>query len=174
MNKILTLTTLFVVLSNFAFSETKNPFLLPMPKTKQAHVTKTISIFKNDHPSVSKQNKTSRNSRSNVISASRHALRSRGLDIGHTMNVLATAYYPAGGREGGPITATGHRVRKGVIAVDPRIIPLFTRVYVEGYGEAIALDTGGMIKGRHIDLAFNCRSEMNDWGSRRVRITFIE
>ena len=139
----------------------------------QNPLIKTVPSFKCDHL-IPKQNKTSRDSRSSVISASRHALRKKGLDIGHTLNVIATAYYPGPGIEGGPITATGHKVRRGVIAVDPRIIPLFTRVYVEGYGEAIALDTGGNIKGYHIDLAFNCRSEMNEWGKKRVKITFIE
>ncbi len=51
-------------------------------------------------------------------------------------------------------TATGMRQGKGVIAVDPRVIPLRSRVYVPGYGPAIAGDTGGAIKGKIIDLGF--------------------
>lgn len=91
-----------------------------------------------------------------------------------SMFVKATAYCPhEGSIGGGPITATGHRVRHGVIAVDPRVIPLYSKVYIPGYGEAIALDTGGNIKGNHIDLAFDSVSAMNRWGTRRVKIIIL-
>ncbi|AGA67611.1 hypothetical protein Desdi_0038 [Desulfitobacterium dichloroeliminans LMG P-21439] len=74
----------------------------------------------------------------------------------------ATAY------SGGGITATGHNVRYGVIAVDPRVIPLGTEVYVEGYGEATALDTGGAIKGNRVDLYMNTEAAAWTWGVRSV------
>lgn len=51
-------------------------------------------------------------------------------------------------------TASGRAAGYGIVAVDPKVIPLGTRVYVEGYGEAIAADTGGAIKGNKIDLCF--------------------
>ncbi|MGE4271885.1 MAG: ubiquitin-like domain-containing protein [Desulfitobacterium sp.] len=74
----------------------------------------------------------------------------------------ATAY------SGGGVTATGHNVRYGMIAVDPRVIPLGTKVYVEGYGEATALDTGGAIKGNRVDLYMNTEAAAWSWGVRSV------
>ncbi len=53
------------------------------------------------------------------------------------------------------ITRLGWKMRHGIIAVDPRVIPLRTRLYVPGYGPGIAGDTGGLIKGRHIDLGYD-------------------
>ena len=131
--------------------------------------------------SVSKSKKTltvkskSRKSRLTryKTSPSRHSLSSRGLSVGQVISMTATAYYPGGGIQGGHLTATGHRVRRGIIAVDPRIIPLYTRVYVEGYGEAIALDTGGAIKGHKIDLAMETHRQAYGWGRRKVKITIL-
>jgi 3D (Asp-Asp-Asp) domain-containing protein len=81
-----------------------------------------------------------------------------------TMTVEATAYCLRGR------TASGTPVRRGVIAVDPRVIPLGTRVYVEGYGPAVARDTGGAIRGRRCDVWLASRAGCYDWGRRRVRI----
>jgi len=67
-------------------------------------------------------------------------------------------------------TATGIPARFGVVAVDPRVIRLGTYVYVEGYGFAVAADTGGAIKGNKIDLCFNSRRESLAWGRRPVRV----
>jgi 3D (Asp-Asp-Asp) domain-containing protein len=61
-------------------------------------------------------------------------------------------------------TATGALARHGIIAVDPRVIPLGTQVYVEGYGFAIAADTGSAIKGNHIDLCYDTLGEALDHG----------
>ncbi len=71
-------------------------------------------------------------------------------------------------------TATGARATRGVIAVDPRVIPLGTRVYVPGYGYAVAADTGGAIKGNRIDLCFDTVAECNDWGRRTVTIIILD
>jgi 3D (Asp-Asp-Asp) domain-containing protein len=67
-------------------------------------------------------------------------------------------------------TATGIPARFGIVAVDPRVIRLGTFVYVEGYGFALAADTGGAIKGNKIDLCFNSRREALNWGRRKVRV----
>ena len=53
------------------------------------------------------------------------------------------------------ITATGMRQSYGVVAVDPKVIPLFSKLYIPGYGIAVAGDVGGAIKGRRIDLGFD-------------------
>jgi uncharacterized protein YabE (DUF348 family) len=75
-------------------------------------------------------------------------------------------------------TATGRapvRNEGGIstIAVDPRVIPLGSKVYVEGYGYAIAADTGGAIKGNRIDIYFNSSSECNSWGVRPVDVLLV-
>lgn len=77
----------------------------------------------------------------------------------------ASAYSMPGSR-----TATGSSVGKGIIAVDPRVIPLGKSVYVEGYGMAKALDTGGDIKGNRIDLYMDSRQEALSWGVRTVTV----
>jgi uncharacterized protein YabE (DUF348 family) len=76
------------------------------------------------------------------------------------IRVLATSYTAAtsGKTRDHPeygITRIGWRARKGIIAVDPKVIKLRTNMYVPGYGTAIAADTGGMIKGRWIDLCYD-------------------
>ncbi len=77
----------------------------------------------------------------------------------------ATAYCIPNG-----ITATGASVRMGIIAVDPRVIPLGTNVYVENYGQARALDTGGAIKGNRIDLYMNSVQAALNFGVRYVTV----
>ena len=67
-------------------------------------------------------------------------------------------------------TTTGRKPQVGVIAVDPKVIPLNTKLYVEGYGECVAGDTGGLIKGNIIDLFFDTRDEVNKWGRKQVKV----
>lgn len=77
------------------------------------------------------------------------------------------------------ITYTGLKVREGVIAVDPSVIPLGTKVYVEvpgsqpDYGFAIAADTGSAIKGNLIDLYFDTTEQAKNWGRRNVVIYIL-
>lgn len=76
------------------------------------------------------------------------------------------------------ITSTGINLKRNpdvkVIAVDPSIIPLGTKVYVEGYGYAIAGDTGGSIKGNKIDVFFPDKSEAYKWGRKQVKIKILK
>jgi 3D (Asp-Asp-Asp) domain-containing protein len=90
-----------------------------------------------------------------------------------TLVMKATAYsrYDKGCND---ITATGRRARRGVVAVDPRVIRLGTKVYVEGYGHAIAADTGGAIKGQRIDLCFNTVREAKKFGRQKVKVHILE
>lgn len=104
------------------------------------------------------------------------------------MNMVATAYTlcptETGGKEPGHpafgITFSGLPAQRGVIAVDPRVIPLGTKVYVESldgrfadYGMAIAADTGSAIRGNRIDLFMDCKEEAIQWGIRTVRVYII-
>lgn len=88
------------------------------------------------------------------------------------LNMTATAYAPGPLDNGkwGNLTYMGGTVKKGVAAVDPNIIPMGTRLWVEGYGEAIAEDQGSAIKGNRIDLAFNNRTEALDYGIQKVKV----
>ena len=81
----------------------------------------------------------------------------------------ATAYTWTGNQ-----TATGTWPSRGTIAVDPAIIWLGTRLYVEGYGEGIAEDTGGVIKGEILDLYMESEDECWSWGRRTVEVRIIE
>jgi 3D (Asp-Asp-Asp) domain-containing protein len=65
------------------------------------------------------------------------------------------------------------KAQHGVVAVDPRVIPLGTRLNVEGYGNCIAGDTGSAIKGNRIDLCFDTLAECNAYGMRKVRVEIL-
>jgi 3D (Asp-Asp-Asp) domain-containing protein len=70
-------------------------------------------------------------------------------------------------------TATGLRAGYGVVAVDPKVIPLGSRLYIPGYGFAVAGDTGGSIKGNKIDLGFD-DTKTGWWSSRFVEIYILQ
>jgi uncharacterized protein YabE (DUF348 family) len=72
------------------------------------------------------------------------------------------------------ITYSGLRVRPGIVAVDPRVIPLGTWLYVEGYGEALAADIGGAIKGNRIDLYYESPSDVRKYGKRPVKVYVLD
>lgn len=109
------------------------------------------------------------------------------LTFKNVITASATAYdlsYESCGKNPGDrgygITASGMQARYGVVAVDPRVIPLGTRLYIEAadgswvYGEAIAGDTGGAIKGNKVDLFFNSRSECMAFGRRTAKIYILD
>jgi len=85
------------------------------------------------------------------------------------MTMVATAY-TAGCYGCTGITASGYRAGHGIVAVDPRVIPLGTHLYIPGYGPAIAGDTGGAIVGNRIDLGFNSLSDALQFGRRAVTV----
>lgn len=102
------------------------------------------------------------------------------------LDMRATAYTASfkdtGKNPGDPgfgITRSGVKAKKGVIAVDPKVIPLGTRVYVEvagktlDYGYAVAADTGGAIKGDKIDLYFDDQNFVDRWGVKRVKVYIL-
>ena len=68
-------------------------------------------------------------------------------------------------------TSTGIPVGWGVVAVDPSVIPLGTRLTIPGYGEAVAADTGSAVRGARIDLWFPTLAQARAWGRRTVTIT---
>jgi 3D (Asp-Asp-Asp) domain-containing protein len=84
---------------------------------------------------------------------------------GRTLTVSATGYALPGH------TATGLPVGPGIVAVDPTVIPLGTRMTIPGYGEGIAADVGSGIRGAMIDLWFPTVAQAYAWGRRTVTIT---
>lgn len=92
------------------------------------------------------------------------------------LDMTATAYAPGYKDNGqwGNLTYMGGTVKKGVVAVDPNVIPMGTRLWVEGYGEAIAEDQGSAIKGNRIDLAFDTRPEALEYGIQKVKVYVME
>ena len=92
---------------------------------------------------------------------------------GKVIHVEATAY---SSQEPGlsAYTATGTICRRGVIATDPSFIPLGTKVYIPGYGYAVAEDTGGAIIGNKIDVAFDTIDECYQFGRQFIDIYIIE
>ncbi|GEM_PF-375507 len=99
------------------------------------------------------------------------------IQYGQKVRVYAT-WYTAGssGKPAGHpaygITATGMKAGRGVVAVDPRFIPLYTKMYIPGYGMAIAGDTGGGVKGAWVDLGFE-DGERHSWRSGYIDIYLL-
>jgi len=85
-----------------------------------------------------------------------------------TFTANTTAYYSGSDAHG----ATGQRVHYGTCAVDPSVIPYGTKLYIEGYGFAVANDCGGAVKGHIIDLYMNSTAECIQWG-RQNRTAYI-
>lgn len=99
---------------------------------------------------------------------------------GKEMTMTATAYSAVDctGCDGSGVTATGINLKANpnmkVISVDPNVIPLGTKVWVEGYGNAIAGDTGGAIKGNRIDIHVPSHSEALGYGMKKVKVKILE
>lgn len=89
------------------------------------------------------------------------------------INMEASAYTTEDPGNGSH-TYGGNPLRKGLVAVDQNVIPLGTRLYIEGYGYAIADDTGGYIKGHRIDLAYENRQEALRFGRRIVPVYILD
>ncbi|MFF1366348.1 cell wall-binding protein EntB [Bacillus thuringiensis] len=97
------------------------------------------------------------------------------------LTVVATAYTAdpsENGTYGGHVlTAMGHDLTANpnmrIIAVDPKVIPLGSKVWVEGYGEAIAGDTGSAIKGNRIDVLMGSKSKAMNWGRQTVKVKIL-
>ena len=102
-----------------------------------------------------------------VVETSRGDMRFKRIEY-----MEATAYTPTDGSWHG-ITASGIPARRGIVAVDPRVIPLGSRLYVSGYGLALAADTGGDIVGNRIDVCIENSSEAWRYGRQPVKVYIL-
>lgn len=100
-----------------------------------------------------------------IVVASRSG---ENLQASKMMTMAASAYSMPGSR-----TATGGAAGQGTVAVDPSVIPLGTRLYIEGYGYGVASDVGGAIKGNRIDLHFDSQAAALQFGRRAVQVYIL-
>ncbi|MDD2212349.1 MAG: 3D domain-containing protein [Bacilli bacterium] len=103
-----------------------------------------------------------------IVSLGTRQVVSRGgntLEFAEAHTMTATAYTHTGNR-----TATGIWPSVGIVAVDPRVIPLGTRLYIDKYGFATAADVGSSIKGKRIDVFLETKEEALHWGRRQVQV----
>ncbi|KOS61287.1 LysM peptidoglycan-binding domain-containing protein [Lysinibacillus agricola] len=140
------------------------------PKTSVSKTNKLATT------SNTKKATTSSTTTSSTTASSTTTTSAPANDTGKTLTMRATAYTAyCEGCSG--ITANGTDIRSNpnlkVIAVDPRVIPLGTRVWVEGYGEAIAADTGGAIKGNKIDVFIPTEGQARQWGVKSVTVKIL-
>ena len=120
---------------------------------KEGWVSKNYIKVNGNSTSQSSSQNNSNNSQSNVV---------------RTMNVVATAY------TGYSTTSTGQKPVWGTIAVDPKVIPYGTKVYIPQFGRTfIANNTGGAIKGNKIDIFMNSKKECYNWGRRTIEIQIL-
>lgn len=104
-----------------------------------------------------------------IADFAKHGLEKMSYIASGALDMVATAY-TAGCAGCSGYTASGYRAGHGIVAVDPRVIPLGTRLYIPGYGFAIAGDTGGAIHGSRIDLGFDSLSDALQFGRRPVKV----
>ncbi|MGS0745676.1 3D domain-containing protein [Syntrophomonas erecta subsp. sporosyntropha] len=102
----------------------------------------------------------------NITSVSRGG---QHLNFREARYMEASAYTYTGYR-----TATGKHPTVGMVAVDPAVIALGTRLYIEGYGFAVASDTGGSIKGDRLDLFMEERNQCLSWGRRKTKVYILQ
>ncbi|MFN2448876.1 MAG: ubiquitin-like domain-containing protein [Candidatus Baltobacteraceae bacterium] len=104
-----------------------------------------------------------------IADFARRGLQKTSYIASQAIDMVATAYTAeCFGCTG--FTAGGYHAGHGIVAVDPRIIPLGTRLYIPGYGFAIAGDTGGAISGNRIDLGFDSLADALGFGRRAVKV----
>lgn len=133
--------------------------------------TSSQSTPTNSSSSSSSSSNSKSSSNSNSSSSSNSSSNSKSLTM------TATAYnWDCSSCDGRGLTSTGYDLKAnpdGVIAVDPSVIPLGTKVYIEGYGYAVARDTGGAIKGNKIDLHMPTVEKARQFGRKTVKVEII-
>ncbi len=110
-----------------------------------------------------------------AVSSSVARTSAQGFSYKKKMTMTATAYSAFNKSGGYGKTASGRTAGYGIVAVDPKVIPLGTNLYVEGYGYAVAGDTGGVIKGNKIDLCFEkSNKELMAFGRKSLDVYILD
>lgn len=138
-------------------------------RVENENLTNDINEASKNNDNLKRENKKLKNqvNRGSVTRSTESKSNGKYLGVFH-----ATAYTDNVASQGKWVgqTATGMKPQVGVIAVDPKVIPLGTKLYVEGYGNCIAGDTGGAIKGRRLDLFYNTQSEVTKFGRKDLKV----
>lgn len=145
-------------------------------KGKDGLAQKTIKITLRNGEEVSREivgEKVTRQPVNKIVAVGTVSTKSisRGgtINFSKTLRMNASAYSHTGNN-----TASGIYPHKGTVAVDPRVIPMGTKLYIEGYGYATALDVGSAIKGNKIDLFFETKAQALRWGRRPVKVYILK
>ena len=150
-------------------------WLEKVEEVEKTETSKSTSERKSEKKSTSEK-VTSVKSISKNSSSEKNS--SRNGNVRRTITVEATAYTGSAEENGGwaNMTSTGAVPREGrTIAVDPRVIPYGTRVYIPALGGTyVAEDCGGAIKGNRIDIFMNTSSKCNAWGRRHIEVQILE
>mgnify|MGYP001316302872 CR=1 FL=1 len=147
-------------------------------KQKLANEDNKLKQLEQSYRSEMNQREQQRNGSKNTKTVASTASKpNKKTEVGETYRMVATAYTPfCRGCSG--VTSTGINVKgkqhQRIIAVDPNVIPLGTKVWVEGYGEAIAADTGSSIKGNKIDVLFKSQNQALQWGRKTVTVKVLK
>ena len=134
------------------------------PVTEIVAVGTVVVASVNNVNSVNSDNEDSGNE-----STASNQVAPNGMSYSKVLTCKATAYHESEGS----LTKSGTLSRVGAIAVDPSVIPLGTKLYVEGYGYCVAEDTGGLIKGNRIDVYLNSEEECINWGVKSVTVYIL-
>ena len=141
-------------------------------------ITQTAMKTSNNSSKASKSTQSTEKVKKSTSSKSSSASESKSSSNDGRVLKVATTAYTANCAGCSGITSTGFNLKSNpdakIIAVDPNVIPLGSKVYVEGYGTAIAADTGGAINGNKIDVFFSSKSAAYAWGSKSVQITILD
>ncbi|ODJ56294.1 G5 and 3D domain-containing protein [Brochothrix thermosphacta] len=156
-------------ISETTVQEPVDKIVLVGTKVKETKKVKEVVATKTEKPVAEKEEKTTQAATETEEIVETKAEAPEAATSGRTMQVEATAY------TGGGITATGINLNDNskVIAVDPSVIPLGSRVLIDGYGEYIAGDTGGAINGNIIDVYVASHSEAISFGRRALTIHIL-
>ena len=146
------------------------------PETQQAQAPAEQSQEEQQQAQTEQDQKEQQQAQAEQAQKQQQPAESSQQASGKSMTVEATAYTAnCAGCSG--TTATGVDLKANpnqkVIAVDPSVIPLGSKVYVEGYGEAVAADTGGAIKGNRIDVFVPSEGDAQQFGRKSVKITVM-
>ena len=147
---------------------------------KEGRVNRVWRIWEKDSVETSRailSEEALQESSDTVVLRGTHGSQTRGGDWRCPLVMEATAYDPGPrscGKWASGYTATGAKAEKGIVAVDDRVIPMGTRMYIPGYGFALAADRGGAIKGMRIDLCYATYAEAIQFGRRKVKVYLLD
>ena len=162
--------TLILMTGIFFLSEVKTDAALIIANDSKGNIQQTNAEFISDNSTEANENSTSKNTTTEsreIESLIEEALASSGSKLALMGSFSATAYCLKGR------TASGGGVRRGIVAADPRVLPLGTRINLNAgsySGSYVVADTGGAIKGRKLDIWVASCSEARRFGRRNVKV----